>query len=97
VVGQAGGLSGAPLRDLSLKTVKEFYALTNGKIPIIGCGGISNGSDALAFARAGASAVQVYTAMGYQGPGIVGSVKKEVLDLLEGGRWVDVVGKDHRK
>lgn len=90
-----GGLSGAPLRDLSLKTVGDFYVLTQGKIPIIGCGGISNGADALAFAKAGASAVQMYTAMGYEGPGIVGSMKKEVLEGLDGERWSDVIGRDH--
>jgi dihydroorotate dehydrogenase len=96
MVGQAGGLSGAPLRDLSLKTVRDFYALTDGNIPIIGCGGISSGKDAVAFARAGASAVQVYTAMGYEGPGIVGRIKDEVLEELD-GTWEDVIGSDHRK
>jgi dihydroorotate dehydrogenase len=62
-------------------------------VPIIGCGGISNGADALDFARAGASAVQMYTAFGYDGPGAARRVKDELVGLLkkEGKSWNEVV------
>ncbi|KAJ2382231.1 dihydroorotate dehydrogenase, partial [Coemansia sp. RSA 2603] len=57
VAKEEGGLSGPPLRDLALATTRDIYRLTRGRIPIIGCGGISSAADALAFAKAGASAV----------------------------------------
>ncbi|KAJ3089870.1 Dihydroorotate dehydrogenase (quinone), mitochondrial, partial [Physocladia obscura] len=98
-VSQTGGLSGPPVFPLALQKVREFYALTNGKIPIIGCGGISNAEDALAFGKAGASLIQLYTALGYQGPSIVYDIKKGLVDTLEkeGKTWPDIVGADHRK
>jgi dihydroorotate dehydrogenase len=72
---ERGGLSGAPLRPLALKAVHDFYRLTKGNIPIIGCGGISNGPDALAFILEGASLIQLYTSMLYRGPGVVRHIK----------------------
>lgn len=75
--------------------MSKFYKLTQGSIPIIGCGGIASGSDAVEFARAGASAVQIYTAMGYEGPGIVTRVKREVGEILNGKDWQSIVGSDH--
>ncbi|KAJ2741407.1 dihydroorotate dehydrogenase, partial [Coemansia sp. BCRC 34301] len=60
-VKEEGGLSGAPLRDMALATTREMYRLTRGRMPIIGCGGIRTAEDAMAFARAGASCVQVYS------------------------------------
>jgi len=63
---QAGGLSGAPLMDPSTQVLREMYALTRGKVPLVGCGGISSGKDAYAKIRAGASLVQLYTALVYQ-------------------------------
>ncbi|XP_053304732.1 dihydroorotate dehydrogenase (quinone), mitochondrial [Spea bombifrons] len=96
---EAGGLSGAPLRDMATETVREMYALTAGKIPIIGVGGVSNGVDALEKIRAGASLVQLYTALTYQGPPVVGKVTRELRNLLmeEGFSSVsDAVGADHR-
>ena len=94
---EMGGLSGAPLFNLSLKTVSKFYQLTRGQIPIIGCGGIRNGQDALAFCKSGASLVQVYTALGYQGPGLVVNIKQELQDLLskQGKTWQELIGSDH--
>ncbi len=58
---EAGGLSGAPIKPTTLPVVRKFYAATQGTIPIIGCGGIRTGQDAVDFARAGASTVQLYT------------------------------------
>ncbi|KAJ3227497.1 Dihydroorotate dehydrogenase (quinone), mitochondrial [Chytriomyces hyalinus] len=95
---ETGGLSGPPVFPLALEKVRAFYALTHGSIPIIGCGGISNGAEALAMAKAGASLVQVYTALGYQGPGLVHDMKRDLVELLEkeGTTWKAVVGADHR-
>ena len=65
---EAGGLSGAPLRDLSTQIIRSLYQSTEGKIPIIGVGGIMTGADAYYKIRSGASLVQVYSAMVYRGP-----------------------------
>uniref|UniRef100_A0A914MR72 Dihydroorotate dehydrogenase (quinone), mitochondrial n=1 Tax=Meloidogyne incognita TaxID=6306 RepID=A0A914MR72_MELIC len=78
-----GGLSGPPLRELSTKCVAKMYRLTDGKIPIIGCGGVSTGADAYEKIRAGASGVQIYTALVYQGFPVVGRVKRELAELLK--------------
>ncbi|KAH0619756.1 hypothetical protein JD844_000702 [Phrynosoma platyrhinos] len=79
---EAGGLSGPPLRPLSTQMVREMYALTQGCVPIIGVGGICSGQDALEKIRAGASLVQLYTALTYQGPPVVRTVKQELEALL---------------
>ncbi|KAM7332444.1 hypothetical protein ACRRTK_009152 [Alexandromys fortis] len=83
---EVGGLSGKPLRDLSTQTIREMYALTQGKaslgsrgpgrIPIIGVGGVSSGQDALEKIQAGASLVQLYTALTFLGPPVVVRVKQ---------------------
>ncbi|XP_028595701.2 dihydroorotate dehydrogenase (quinone), mitochondrial isoform X4 [Podarcis muralis] len=96
--GEAGGLSGAPLRELSTQLVSEMYSLTQGRVPIIGVGGVSSGQDALDKIRAGASLVQMYTALTYRGPPVVGVVKQELEALLreQGFQSVqDAVGADH--
>ncbi|XP_024591540.1 dihydroorotate dehydrogenase (quinone), mitochondrial isoform X2 [Neophocaena asiaeorientalis asiaeorientalis] len=97
---EMGGLSGKPLRDLSTQTIREMYALTQGRVPIIGVGGVSSGQDALEKIRAGASLVQLYTALTYRGPPLVGRVKRELEALLkEQGftRVTDAIGADHRR
>ncbi|MBN3299414.1 PYRD dehydrogenase, partial [Amia calva] len=97
--GEVGGLSGAPLRDMSTETVREMYSLTKGKVPIVGVGGVSSGQDALDKIRAGASLVQLYTAFTYQGPPIVGKIKRELEQLLKEQGFTNVseaVGADHR-
>jgi dihydroorotate dehydrogenase len=97
---EEGGLSGRPLKQLSTQVVGEMYALTNGRIPIIGCGGISSGQDAYDKIRAGASLVQLYTALVYQGFPVIGKVKRELDACLrrDGFQNVsDAVGADHRK
>ncbi|KAH6575349.1 hypothetical protein BASA61_009469 [Batrachochytrium salamandrivorans] len=99
ISGETGGLSGAPVLPLALHTVSEFYRLTGGRVPIIGCGGIQTAADALKFAKAGAVVVQVYTALGYQGPGLVHDIKADLTRALkaDGVSWSQVVGADHRK
>ena len=90
---EAGGLSGPPLKPLSLTTLRTLRGLLPASVPLIGCGGISSGADALEFARAGAAAVQLYTAFGYQGPGTARHIKDELTELLrkEGKTWREVV------
>jgi dihydroorotate dehydrogenase len=67
--GEQGGLSGAPLKSLARKALHDFRAASGGKIPLIGVGGIASADDAWDRIRAGASLVQLYTAMVYEGPG----------------------------
>jgi len=67
---EAGGLSGAPLRDLAQQRLREFRKATGGAIPLVGVGGIASAEDAWARIRAGASLVQLYSAMVYGGPGL---------------------------
>uniref|UniRef100_A0A667XDS2 Dihydroorotate dehydrogenase (quinone), mitochondrial n=1 Tax=Myripristis murdjan TaxID=586833 RepID=A0A667XDS2_9TELE len=80
---EVGGLSGKPLKDLSTHTVRDMYSLTKGKIPIIGIGGVASGQDAMDKIRAGASLVQLYTALTYQGPPVVTKIKRELEQLLK--------------
>ncbi|CCO31852.1 dihydroorotate oxidase [Rhizoctonia solani AG-1 IB] len=80
---EIGGLSGPPLLPLSLKALKALRAHLPSDIPIIGCGGISSGADALEFARAGASSIQLYTAFGYTGVGTARRIKDELSDELQ--------------
>jgi dihydroorotate dehydrogenase len=68
--GEAGGLSGEPLRPLALDALRRFRAASGGGIPLIAAGGIGSVDDAWARIRAGASLVQLYTALVYEGPGI---------------------------
>ena len=97
--GEAGGLSGRPLFPLAAKLLAEMYWLTEGRIPLVGCGGIASGADAYAMVRAGASLVQLYTALVYDGPGLVHDLKAELALLLRRDGFASVaaaVGADHR-
>ena len=69
--GEAGGLSGEPLRPLALQMLRDFRKATGGSIPLIGVGGIANADDAWSRIRAGASLIQLYSALVYEGPGLV--------------------------
>ena len=80
---ESGGLSGAPLKDISTAWIKKFYKNNKGKIPIIGVGGVENGQDVYDKIVAGASAVQLYTGMIYRGPSIVKGIKKELIEILK--------------
>ncbi len=73
---EKGGLSGEPLFIHSTEVVRTFYNLTNGKLPIIGVGGVSSAEDALSKLSAGAALVQLYSALVFQGPGLVAEVIK---------------------
>ena len=68
--GEAGGLSGAPLKALALEALRRFRAASGGAMPLIGVGGIGTVDDAWDRIRAGASLIQLYSAMVYEGPGI---------------------------
>mmetsp|Transcript_23674 Transcript_23674/g.61496 ORF Transcript_23674/g.61496 Transcript_23674/m.61496 type:complete len:405 (+) Transcript_23674:242-1456(+) len=96
---EAGGLSGAALMELSTEVLSDMYVRTGGKVPLVGCGGVSSGADAYAKLRAGASLVQLYTSLAYQGPAVVPAVKAELSALLEADGFAsaaDAVGADHR-
>ncbi|MDE3237461.1 MAG: quinone-dependent dihydroorotate dehydrogenase [Paracoccaceae bacterium] len=80
--GEAGGLSGAPLFEKSTRVLARLSHLTDGKLPLIGVGGISSAEDAYAKIRAGASAVQLYTAMVYEGIGLAARVARGLDALL---------------
>lgn len=97
---ETGGLSGAPVKDLALQTTKQMFKLTNGTVPIIGVGGIASGADAYERIRAGATLVEIYTAMAYEGPGLVLRIKDdlEALVLKDGFTNVtECVGVDCNK
>ncbi len=80
--GEAGGLSGAPLAPLALQRLRDFRRATGGALPLVAVGGIASGADAWARIRAGASLVQLYSAMVYQGPGIARRIVAELEALL---------------
>lgn len=80
--GEEGGLSGQPLREETLRTVSTLYRLTGGKLPIIGVGGVGSPEDAYALIRAGASLVQLYSALVFRGPGLVRKIKRGLVKLL---------------
>jgi len=95
---ETGGLSGKPLQKRSTEMIRTLFAELGTDIPIIGVGGIFNGADAYEKIKAGAAAVQIYTALIYEGPGLVRKVKAELADLLERDGYKSVseaVGADH--
>ena len=79
---EAGGLSGAPLFLRSTEQLGRFHRLTRGRLPLVGVGGILRGGDAYAKIRAGASALQLYTALVYRGPRVVSRILAELDQLL---------------
>lgn len=92
---ETGGLSGPPIKPYSIKALQTLRGQLPASIPVIGCGGIASGRDALDYAKAGASMVQVYTSFGYDGVGTCRRIKDELVDELakEGKTW-DQVSKD---
>ena len=96
-VSEGGGLSGAPLFESSTEILRQMRKLTNGKTSLIGAGGVRNGATAYAKIRAGASLVQLYTALIYQGPSLIRRIKDELTDLLKADGFAsvaDAVGVD---
>ena len=95
---ETGGLSGKPLQKRSTAMIRTLFAELGADIPIIGVGGIFNGADAYEKIKAGAAAVQIYTALIYEGPGLVWKVKAELANLLERDGYKSVseaIGSDH--
>ena len=93
---EKGGLSGEPLQQISTNMIKKFYKQLNGKIPIIGVGGVNSGKSAYEKIMAGASLLQLYTGFVYRGPSTAKDIKKELIQILktEGVKNItDVVGK----
>ena len=92
---EAGGLSGAPLADLALQRVRDFRAASGGKLPLIAAGGIGSAEQAWQRIRAGASLIQIYSAMVYEGPGLAARIARglETLAKRDGfARVSDAVG-----
>jgi dihydroorotate dehydrogenase len=81
--GEAGGLSGAPLKPLALQALRTFRSAAGAQLPLIGVGGIANAEDAWQRIRAGASLVQLYSAMVYEGPGIAWRIARGLAQRLE--------------
>jgi dihydroorotate dehydrogenase len=97
---QQGGLSGAPLFERATRILAQLSQLTEGRLPLIGVGGISSAEDAYAKIRAGASAVQLYTAMVYQGLGLAAKIARGLDALLARDGFASVgaaVGTDRSR
>jgi dihydroorotate dehydrogenase len=96
-VAQTGGLSGRPLFTMSTGVLRDTYRISEGRLPLVGVGGIASGEDAYAKIKAGASLVQLYTGLIYQGPGLVQSILRDLRGLLDRDgvlSVVDVIGVD---
>ncbi|WP_395677644.1 quinone-dependent dihydroorotate dehydrogenase [Inquilinus sp.] len=99
LAGEPGGLSGKPLMQPSTAVLRRMAKLLAGRLPLVGVGGVASGADAYAKIRAGASLVQLYTALAYRGPGLVGEIKRDLAGRLraDGFRSVaEAVGADLR-
>jgi dihydroorotate dehydrogenase len=95
---EPGGLSGRPLFAPSTELLAEIYRLTQGRLPLVGVGGIASAEDAYAKIRAGASLVQLYTELVFAGPALIGRIKRGLTELLrrDGFRSIaEAVGADH--
>jgi len=93
---QKGGLSGKPLEEEANKLISKFYKLLKDKIEIIGVGGVDSGESAHKKFLAGASYIQLYTGMVFQGPNIVGKIKKELKEILKADgikNFREIIGK----
>ncbi len=92
-----GGLSGRPLTEKSTAVIRNFARLTGGRLPIIGAGGVSGARDAYDKILAGASLVQLYSALAFRGPGVVKRITSELVDLLKADGFSNIgeaVGKN---
>jgi dihydroorotate dehydrogenase len=79
---ETGGLSGRPLFAPSTALIAEMYRLTEGRVPLIGVGGVASAAGAYTKLRAGASLVQLYTALIFEGPALIGKIKNGLTELL---------------
>ncbi|HYG27276.1 MAG TPA: dihydroorotate dehydrogenase (quinone), partial [Caulobacteraceae bacterium] len=80
--GEGGGLSGAPLMSLSTQVLRRFHEANDQGLVLIGAGGVASGADAYAKIRAGAHAVQLYSAMVFEGPGLIPRIRRELAARL---------------
>ncbi len=87
---EAGGLSGAPLTALSTRVLGEFAQASAGRLALVGVGGIGSGEDAYAKLRAGACAVQLYSALVFEGPGLVTRIKRDLAARLRADGFASV-------
>jgi dihydroorotate dehydrogenase len=97
---ETGGLSGRPLTRRSTEVIRSLYTITQGKLPIIGSGGIFTAEDAYEKIRAGASLIELYTALIYRGPGVVREIHRGLRERLKRdgySRITEAVGADHRR
>ncbi|MHA1566372.1 MAG: quinone-dependent dihydroorotate dehydrogenase [Alphaproteobacteria bacterium] len=97
---ERGGLSGKPLFKRSTELLHRIYSLTGGNIPLIGVGGVASGGDAYAKIRAGASLVQLYTALVYAGPSLIVKIKRDLATLLYRDGFTSLtsaIGADHKQ
>ena len=95
--GEQGGLSGEPLMELSTRVLGEFAQAASSRLALVGVGGIASGADAYAKIRAGASAVQLYSALVFEGPGLVTRIKRDLGQRLRAdgfGSVAEAVGAD---
>ena len=93
---EEGGLSGKPLKQISINMIKTFYKELGGKVPIIGVGGIDSGKSAYEKIIAGASLLQLYTGFVYKGPTVAKEIKKDLIKILkyEGIKNIkDIIGQ----
>jgi dihydroorotate dehydrogenase len=88
--GETGGLSGAPLMPLSTAVLRQFHAAADGRFALIGAGGVASAADAYAKIRAGACAVQLYSSLVYEGPGLVRRLKRDLIARLKADGFVSV-------
>lgn len=88
--GEAGGLSGAPLRAMAQQRIVDFHKASGGQMPLIGVGGIASAQDAYARIRAGASLVQIYSALVYQGPGLARRINRQLAGLLQADGFANI-------
>ncbi|HEV2363183.1 MAG TPA: quinone-dependent dihydroorotate dehydrogenase [Caulobacteraceae bacterium] len=79
---QRGGLSGAPLMEPSTRLLAQFRTVTAGRLALVGVGGVASGADAYAKIRAGAGALQLYTALTFAGPGLIAGIGRELAARL---------------
>jgi dihydroorotate dehydrogenase len=95
---EGGGLSGRPLLSMSTVLLSEMYKLTEKRLPLVGVGGVGSAADAYSKIRAGASLVQLYTALAFDGPALVGRIKAGLAELLHHDGFASVseaVGSAH--
>ncbi|CAF0938253.1 unnamed protein product [Adineta ricciae] len=97
---ETGGLSGRPLKDKALETLRSFRRHTQGQIPIIGVGGIETADDVFERIKAGASLVQIYTGLTYSGPPLINKLNRQFATMMKQQNIKhinDLVGKDDRR